>query len=159
MKVAWLEKAQTDHWGKPLGWQKPGRLIRPNICGGGNTDPPERHWVCTFPGPLHDHYSLANIWACILSCLVSFVSKRLESIKLQVVVTRGCEESQLRPGDNQTDLRAAGDNFRSSTRGYNNRCPNLAGSSYRRRTRRPSVPLKIEEQHRRQEGFVTSKAH
>ena len=44
------------------------------------------------------------------------VSKSLESIKLQMVA-QGCEQLGLRPDDNQTHLKEAGEKFCSSTRG------------------------------------------
>ena len=45
------------------------------------------------------------------------LSKSLESIKLQMVVAQGCEQLGLRPDDNQTHLKEAGEKFCSSTRG------------------------------------------
>lgn len=47
----------------------------------------------------------------ILNLLTSFVSKRLKSIKLQMVISQGDEQMGLKPGDHQTYLRLARERF------------------------------------------------
>lgn len=56
----------------------------------------------------------------IQNCLMSFVSKRLEFIKLQMVVAQGYEHFGLSFGDHQTYLKAAGEKFCFSTQVYDN---------------------------------------
>lgn len=53
-------------------------------------------------GPLATILLLLILGPCLLNCLLSFVSKRLESIKLQMVVTQGYEQLGVKPGDNHT---------------------------------------------------------
>ena len=70
---------------------------------------PSVTWFLPFLGPLIITFVLLLIFEpCILNCLVFFVSKRLESIKLPMVVAQGHEQSGLRPGDN---LKAAEEKF------------------------------------------------
>ena len=64
----------------------------------GKTDLPQHHLVSTYPGLVHNHCFLADMQACILDCLMSFDSKRLESVKLQMLVAHSYKQLALRPG-------------------------------------------------------------
>lgn len=97
----------------------------------GKTDLPQHHLVSTYPGLVHNHCFLADMQACILNCLMSFDSKRLESVKLQMA---GCSQLQTVSaeawGNNQRALKAAGEKL----------CDNTPKFS------RPTASLKNEKQ-------------
>ena len=64
----------------------------------GKTEPFQHHLVSIFPGLVNNHCSLVDMQACILNCLMSFDSKRLESVKLQRLVAHSYKQLALRPG-------------------------------------------------------------
>lgn len=67
---------------------------------------PSITWYLPFLSPLITFVLLLINGLCILNCLVIFVSKRLGSIKLPVVVAQGHNQLGQRPGDSQTHLKS-----------------------------------------------------
>ena len=59
---------------------------------------PSLTWFPPFLGPLC-YYPLLIFGPCLLNCLVNFVSKWLEAIKLQMIQTQGYKQLGLQPGD------------------------------------------------------------
>ena len=78
-KAAWLTEASQP----PLAEQIPSR---------GPQALPSMTWFLPSLSPLTTIVLLLIFGPCILNCLVSSVSKRLESIKLQMVVAQGYKQ-------------------------------------------------------------------
>ncbi|XP_037690775.1 endogenous retrovirus group V member 2 Env polyprotein-like [Choloepus didactylus] len=76
---------------------------------------PSFTWFLPFLGSLVAILLLLIFRPCVLNCLTFSVSKRIEAIKLQMIITQGYEQLGLQAADNQMDLKVARENFCSSS--------------------------------------------
>ena len=98
----------------------------------GQTSPFGLTWFFLLWGPLIAVLLLLLFGPCMLNCLVQFVIKHIEAIKLQMVVTHGYQQQRAMSSDSQTYLKLAREKYLLLHWFLWWQCPYPAGNSYGR---------------------------
>lgn len=93
--------------------------------------PPRLTWVLPFLSLLTAFILLLVLEPCLLKCLVTFFSKWLEAIRLQMILRQGYVQLGLQPGDKSDLFEASQEQFFSNPGRNHTRVPQEAASEDR----------------------------